>query len=158
MPLLPSDIKLYIVGSQPDDGLVGLAARNSRVVVTGFIDDPYPDIRGSIAMICPIRMGGGIQNKVIESLAVGAVTLISPLAAKAFDDIPASGMRVCDEPQSWADAILNARKNRAPSMAAAEAGRGYARERFSWEAFGTIIGDQIYQGIKRHSSQAETPT
>jgi glycosyltransferase involved in cell wall biosynthesis len=155
MPLLPTDIKLYVVGSQPDDRLVGLAAKNSRVVVTGFIDDPYPDIRGSIAMICPIRMGGGIQNKVIESLAVGAVTLISQLASKAFDDIPSSGMLVCEEPRSWADAILNARKNRSSSLAVAKAGRDYARERFSWEAFGRIIGDQIDQGIKMHLSQAE---
>jgi GT2 family glycosyltransferase len=158
MPLLSSDIRLYIVGSQPDQSLMDAAAKNSRVVVTGFIEDPYPDIKGSMATICPIRMGGGIQNKVIESLSLGAVTLISPLAALAFDSIPDSGMHICDDARSWADKIHWIQSNRGPSLDNAGLGRDYARQRFSWEAYGQLIGDQIEQAIRHRSHRtAQSP-
>ena len=67
----------------------------------GFVDDPYPLIKGSIASICPIQIGGGIQNKVIESMALGVNTLVSPIASTAFKDFEKTGLMLCSNPQEW---------------------------------------------------------
>ena len=58
-----------------------LGKKNLRVDVIGFVDDPYPLISGALASIAPIRLGGGIQNKVLESLAVGANVVVSKMVA-----------------------------------------------------------------------------
>jgi len=109
----------------------------------GFIENPYPLIRGSIASICPIQTGGGIQNKAIESLAVGAITIVSPLAAAAMDAIESGGLIVCNEPLAWADKIIDISKN--PEMYALKRKLGpiYVRNHFSWSAYAAAINDRI---------------
>lgn len=149
LPLLPASIRLYVVGSHPSPRLHALAAENPRVVVKGFMDDPYPGLRGAIASVCPVRMGGGIQNKVLESLAIGAYTLISPLAAVPLDDIESSGMVVCDSPQQWAQVIAAASAEPARNLAARQAGRAYAKARFSWEAYADVLLGSVQAGIAR---------
>lgn len=143
LSLLPESISLYVVGVSPSPSLLKLSLENPRVKVMGFIENPYPLIRGSIASICPIQTGGGIQNKAIESLAVGAITIMSPLAAAAMNDIESGGLIVCDEAIAWAEKIVDISKN--PEMYALnrKLGPTYVQDHFSWNAYAAAINDRI---------------
>lgn len=143
LPSLPDHIKLYVVGADPSARIAKLANQNSRVVVTGFVVDPYPSVRGAIANICPIQMGGGIQNKVIEGLAIGALGLVSSLAADPMPEIEISGLIVCDSPDQWVQAILAAYANREDFESNRDMGRQYARKHFSWEAYINAVKKSI---------------
>lgn len=136
---LPSHIRLYVVGACPSPRVIRLADLNPRVVVTGFVEDPYPLLRGAIASVCPIQMGGGIQNKVIEGLAVGAMGLVSPLAAQPMLDIESSGLVVCDTPEKWARLILDVQQNPHSYETNRSMGREYARKHFSWTAYARTV-------------------
>ena len=140
---LPNHIKLYVVGADPSARITKLANQNSRVIVTGFVDDPYPSLRGAIANICPIQMGGGIQNKVIEGLAIGALGLVSPLAADPMPEIENSGLIVCDEPNQWVQAIMEADANRKIYESNRAIGRVYAQKHFSWESYIVAVKNSI---------------
>lgn len=143
LPSLPDHIKLYVVGADPSVRIAKLANQNSRVVVTGFVVDPYPSVRGAIANICPIQMGGGIQNKVIEGLAIGALGLVSSLAADPMPELKSSGLIVCDSPDQWVQAILAAYANREDFDLNRDMGRQYARKHFSWEAYINAVKKSI---------------
>jgi glycosyltransferase involved in cell wall biosynthesis len=143
LPLLPDHIRLYVVGADPSARITSLANQNSRVIVTGFVDDPYPSLKGAIANICPIQMGGGIQNKVIEGLAIGALGLVSTLAADPMPEIENSGLIICDKPDEWAQAILAADANRKNFESNRATGRVYARKYFSWEAYTKAVKKSI---------------
>lgn len=146
LPLLPAEVRLYVIGFQPAHRILTLAANQTRVVVVGFMENPYPALRGAIASICPLQMGGGIQNKVLESIAVGAYTIISPLAARPLSSLELSGIVVCDKPIEWVDAINAAIA--APDRHRSDRlkGRKYALERFSWVAYGDAVLEQIEFG------------
>ena len=135
LPSLPDHIKLYVVGADPGTRITKLANQNSRVIVTGFVGDPYPSLRGAIANICPIQIGGGIQNKVIEGLAIGALGLVSSLAADPMPEIENSGLIVCDSRDQWVQAILAAYTNHENFDSNRVVGRQYARKHFSWESY-----------------------
>jgi glycosyltransferase involved in cell wall biosynthesis len=148
---LPSHIKLYIVGADPSPRVIRLAERNSRVVVTGFVDDPYPMLRGAIACVCPIQIGGGIQNKVIEGLAIGAVGLISPLAAQPMQDIESSGLVVCHSPEEWARNIMAVYQCPHSLNVNRALGREYAKKNFSWDAYAYVVTQSIEVAAARIS-------
>ena len=132
---LPSHIKLYVIGAEPSGHLLRLARLNQRVEILGFIENPYPLIKGAIANISPIQMGGGIQNKVIEGLAIGALGLVSPLAAVPMKSIEASGLIICRTPEEWVSAIVQASVNPRFYDRNRLMGREYAKAHFSWEAY-----------------------
>ena len=85
MPLLPEDVHFKIVGTHPLPRVKALAS--DRIEVTGFIDDPYPILSGALAVVVPMLIGGGIQNKLLEAMALGCVTINSSHAvARALEN------------------------------------------------------------------------
>jgi glycosyltransferase involved in cell wall biosynthesis len=149
MPLLPDKIKLFIIGSDLSPDIISLSRRNPRIVLTGFLDDPYPAIRSSIACICPMQTGGGIQNKLIEGLAVGAVVISSSRAVSAFPNIHDSGIIVCDAPFAWASAIIEINENPSKFVVNKLKGREYARKYFSWAAYEETMINTINSSLNR---------
>jgi len=140
---LPNEIKLYIVGANPDKRIKSIALHNSRVIVTGFVENPYPLIRGAIANLCPIQMGGGIQNKVIEGLAVGAVGIVSSKAASSMLDFQKTGLFLCDTPDEWAQKIIEIAADRNSYSINRQMGREYANRHFSWSAYINEVKNHI---------------
>lgn len=79
LPLLNKKIKFLIVGANPTKSVLSLAS--NQVVVTGFVDDPYLFLRNSFACVAPMQTGGGIQNKILETMALGKITIATTLGA-----------------------------------------------------------------------------
>jgi glycosyltransferase involved in cell wall biosynthesis len=152
MPLLPQQIRLFIIGSDPSPDIAALAAADPRVQVMGFMDDPYPAIKSSVACICPLQIGGGVQNKMIESMAVGAVTISSSRATTALPNLDQSGILVCDKPDEWAAQILDIRAHPEKYEGNRRMGREYARQQFSWDAYGSAIRSAIDSNVLDEST------
>gem|GEM_PF-190515 len=113
LPILPSDIGFMIIGMNPGPEFTRLAAEsNGRIVVTGFLDDPFTEMTESLAVIAPMQTGGGVQNKMLEALALGCLVLSSRKAASAIgseSDSPC--LLVMEEPEEYVAAILEVQKN-----------------------------------------------
>lgn len=144
---LPSHIRFYIIGAEPCSRILRLQESNPRIVVTGYLDDPYIGLRGAIANVCPIQIGGGIQNKVIEGLAVEALNIVSSLAAKPFQDIETSGLIVCDTSEDWVRFITDASKYPKNYFHKRTQGREYARKHFSWDAYVSTVVQSIKSAV-----------
>jgi glycosyltransferase involved in cell wall biosynthesis len=140
---LPAHIRFYIIGADPCSRILKLQETNPRVIVTGYLSDPYIGIRSSIANVCPIQIGGGIQNKVIEGLAVGALTFVSPLAALPFQNIETSGLIVCATPEDWIRYITIASMQPDDFCCNRVKGREYARKYFSWDSYISSVVQSI---------------
>ena len=51
-------------------------------MVTGFLEDPYVILNSCFCVIAPMQTGGGIQNKVLETMALGKVNVLTTYGAK----------------------------------------------------------------------------
>lgn len=138
LPYLNKDIRLIVIGASPSDEIISLGKNNPRVIVKGFIDDPYPIISGSLASIAPIRLGGGIQNKVLESLAIGANVIVSEMVATSLPDIEDSRVIVCKDKNEWIININNLYGS-VNDPVEKKKKQQYIKKRFTWEAYAKSI-------------------
>jgi hypothetical protein len=86
LPLLSKDIKFKIIGGFPTPEIINLQNKNPQVEILGFVDDPYIILRSCICTVAPMRTGGGLQTKVLTSMAVGSLVILSSNSAKAIED------------------------------------------------------------------------
>jgi sugar transferase (PEP-CTERM/EpsH1 system associated) len=79
----------YIVGAHPSAAVQALASRPG-IVVTGRVSDVRPYIAHADVVVAPLRIGRGIQNKVLEGMAMARPVVATPQALEGIDARPGS--------------------------------------------------------------------
>ncbi len=114
--------RFAIVGRAPTDDVKKLADKQG-VIVTGAVDDIRSWLNAADIVVAPLRIARGIQNKVLEAMAMGKAVIASNCAAEGIDavheehflvadDVAAEGEMVCsllDAPEEVAKLGNNAR-------------------------------------------------
>ena len=122
-------LEFWIVGRNPRKAVTRLAARPG-IMVTGSVPDVRPYLHAAFAAVAPLEIARGIQNKVLEALAMGTPVLASQAVCATFGDHLPEGVTGCASERDYAAAVD--RLARAPHAHAAI--REAARNRFSWAA------------------------
>lgn len=107
-PLLQArrpNMKLLIVGADPSPEMRRLGERPG-VTVTGSVPDVRPFVRRSAAMVAPLAIARGTQNKILEAMAMAVPVITSAIAAGGVDAVPGEHLRVADTPEQLANAVL----------------------------------------------------
>jgi polysaccharide biosynthesis protein PslH len=117
-------LEFVIVGRNPGRPVTDLA-QIPGVSVTGAVSDTRPYIRQALANVAPLRIARGIQNKVLEALAMNKWVLATPAICNTFGDRVPFGIRRCDTAGEYA-AVLQALPPDDPAI------REDARRRFTW--------------------------
>jgi polysaccharide biosynthesis protein PslH len=120
-------LELLLVGRRPTRDVLRLG-RQAGVTVVGAVDDVRPYLRHALAAIAPLRIARGIQNKVLEALAMGKWVLASPEVCQTFAPTLPDGVKRCDKPEDYLDALATLPPPMQLDAQVAEA----ARRRFSW--------------------------
>jgi sugar transferase (PEP-CTERM/EpsH1 system associated) len=121
--------RFYIVGSKPAAAVRALAAVEG-VRVTGRVEDVRPYVAHAHAVVAPLRIARGIQNKVLEALAMEKVVLATPQAWEGIDDFAGRQGCIDASPGVLAAEALRWLGQREP--AAVPAARLLVESRFDW--------------------------
>ena len=97
------DVKFYIVGKSPREEVQMLAAGN--VIVTGFVDDVWDYLKKAMVVVTPMRSGAGLQNKILEALAVGACVVTSDIGFEGLKTAPGQPI-VARDAKEMTEAVL----------------------------------------------------
>jgi sugar transferase (PEP-CTERM/EpsH1 system associated) len=79
------DARFFVVGSRPTREVQQLATADGSVMVTGRVDDVRPFLHHALAAVAPLRIARGIQNKVLEALAMARPVVASPQALEGLE-------------------------------------------------------------------------
>jgi sugar transferase (PEP-CTERM/EpsH1 system associated) len=96
-------VRLVLAGAEPKPAVAALAS--SRVVVTGWVDDMAEEYRRADLFVAPLRMGTGLQNKVLEAMASHLPCVLSPHAFSPLGLPRENHAVVCERPEEYAAAI-----------------------------------------------------
>lgn len=125
-----SKLKFYIVGSKPSDEVKALE-QMAGIHVTGRVADVRPYLKYAAAVVTPMRVARGIQNKVLEAMAMAQVVVTSPQGLEGINAEHGQSVLLAEDIEQWVDLT-----KRAISGEFSEMGH-IAREKvmkdFSWE-------------------------
>ncbi len=77
------EVRLQLVGNNPPDWMRDLT--NEVIEVTGRVPDVQPYLAEGTVFVCPLRIGAGLKNKVLEALAMGIPVVATPLSVDGID-------------------------------------------------------------------------
>jgi len=143
LPRLDQNLTFGIVGAYPTKKVKSLERKYKNVVVTGFVEDPYEIVKSSLCVVAPMQTGGGIQNKVLESMALGTINIVSSLAAKPIAARNTEEFLVIDDPVDIALTINDIYKNPEKYVHIKEKSREYIKANFTWSIYERKIIDVI---------------
>jgi sugar transferase (PEP-CTERM/EpsH1 system associated) len=98
------DARFVIVGSNPS-GAVNALGGIPGVTVTGAVPDIRPYLVDARVAVVPLRISQGIQNKILEALAVGLPVVTTPNAAGGLQGVHELPVTVLEEPGPFADEV-----------------------------------------------------
>jgi len=125
------DAKLLIVGADPSLAIRKLGERPG-VQVTGSVPDVRPYVRRSAAMVAPLNIARGTQNKILEAMAMGVPVVTSEVAAGGVDAVAGEHLFVAKDRAECAEAVLRLMADKSERARLAEAGRTRMLSNHTW--------------------------
>lgn len=163
LPLLRArrpDVKLLIVGADPSPRVQALGGLPG-VTVTGSVPDVRPYVRSSAAMVAPLNIARGTQNKILEAMAMGVPVVASRAAAGGVDARAKQHFLVAGDPRDYANALLSVLENPQERARLAESGRMRMLSHHSWahsmERLDGIIERCLARASQRKLKLTEIP-
>lgn len=135
MPMLKAQwpqTRFYVVGRNPAPSLQSLASPD--VVVTGTVPDVRPYLQHAAAVVAPLRIARGVQNKVLEAMAMARPVVASAQCAGGVDALPETHFLTAADEAEFVRAVGALLADPARGAALGAKGRERVLERYSWDA------------------------
>jgi glycosyltransferase involved in cell wall biosynthesis len=126
------EAELRLVGARPA-GAVRALARGPGVSLAAAVPDMAPELARASVAIIPMRAGSGVQNKVLEAMAVGTPVVATPRAAAALDAQPGEHLLIAEDAEGLAAAALTLLRDPARARTLARAARALVEQRYRWD-------------------------
>lgn len=127
------DAAFEVVGRNP---IARVRALNQLpgVTVAGSVPDVRKHLAASAAVVAPLRIARGVQNKVLEAMASARAVVCSPEAARGVVARDGEHLLIAREPRQWVSHIESLMTNPLLRRRLADAGRIQVQTRYNWEA------------------------
>ena len=143
------NLRLSIVGADPVPGVRKLGELPG-VTVTGSVPDVRPYVRRSAAMVAPLKIARGTQNKILEAMAMGVPVVTSPAAAGGVDAVPHKHLLVAKDHAEQCAALLRVLDDADERQRLALAGRARVLSHHAWPASMRRLDDIIERTLSSH--------
>jgi sugar transferase (PEP-CTERM/EpsH1 system associated) len=135
LPLIHAQMpeaSFVICGSRPVRAVRRLARRRG-VSVTGQVPDTRPYLDSAEVFVAPLRMARGIQNKVLEALAMGLPCVASITAAGGTVIVDGEGILRASEPDEFAEHVLHLLRDEKFRLDVARKARASVEAHYRWD-------------------------
>ena len=132
------DLRFRIVGRNPTRAVRALAAERG-VEVTGSVADVRPYLAAAAAAVAPLRVARGIQNKVLEAMAMGVPVVATSAALAGLAADPADGARRADDADAFVREVHALVTDPAWRRRCAAAARAHVERHHRWQDHGARL-------------------
>jgi sugar transferase (PEP-CTERM/EpsH1 system associated) len=128
------DVKFYVVGSNPTEELNALAKASPNIVVTGYVDQVQPYMAQAAVFVAPMRIARGVQNKILEAMAMGVPVVTSSLGHEGISAVPGTDIFVEDEAESFANRVIDLMRDDGLRLTTSVNARRVVEQSYCWSA------------------------
>ncbi len=148
-------VRAYFVGTSPPQALKAIAGPD--IVVAGDVPDVRPYLRFAGAVIAPLRIARGVQNKVLEAMALQKPVVATWEATRALGVHSGTHLWIANDAQQFANATVSALKG-SDRDAVAQAGRDYVTQNHGWRPILQMLDSELDRVRRaRVSDQSQQP-
>ena len=127
------DAQFLIVGAKPT-GNVQRLGDEPGVIVTGRVESTAAYLAHAQAGVAPLQIARGIQNKVLEAMAMALPVVVSKGAMTGISATSGEQLICADAPQQWIDACVSLARNPGEARRMGQAARKLMLDVYNWEA------------------------
>jgi glycosyltransferase involved in cell wall biosynthesis len=150
--MLP-DVELIIAGRNPRAELTEIARQDSKITVTGFVEDLRPYLERAMVYVAPVHVASGMQNKVLEALAMQVPVVTTPVVSDGLrvDEGIDPPVRVADSPEAFAQQTVHLLKSSNDRELLMEQGRRYVENHFNWQRSAKILEEMCEAAVEKRN-------
>jgi polysaccharide biosynthesis protein PslH len=137
-------VRFFAVGQDPPKELLDLAARDSQIVVTGYVNDIRPLVWDATVYVVPLRVGGGTRLKVLDAMAMGKAMVSTSIGCEGLEVLPDKHLLVADSPVQFADKTVKLLRDPSHRSTLGRSARELVERRYSWR----MIGGQLLEAYR----------
>ncbi|MCB1876794.1 MAG: TIGR03087 family PEP-CTERM/XrtA system glycosyltransferase [Chromatiales bacterium] len=125
-------LAFVIVGSRPGPEVQGLT-EIPGVTVTGTVPDVRPYLAHCDAAVIPLRIARGIQNKVLEAMAMGKPVVTTRAAFEGIDAKPEQDLLLADDEAQLIKQCERLLNGQVDTRRMGDSARNVIVEKYDWE-------------------------
>ncbi|MGE0410362.1 MAG: TIGR03087 family PEP-CTERM/XrtA system glycosyltransferase [Amphiplicatus sp.] len=126
-------VRFAIIGPRPVRAVKALSSRDG-VAVTGRVDDVRPFLQHAKAVVAPLRVARGVQNKVLEGMAMARAIVATPAANQGVGATPGSEILLAADADAFAEAVIGLLRDGRCRARLGAAARARILKDFQWPA------------------------
>lgn len=132
LPQLPKETKVKIVGASPSKEVQKLSS--SQVKVVGYVDDIKAAYTSAVVFVAPMFIGTGLQNKLLESMALGIPCVTTSLANNALGAKPEEEILIADDVFSFVKQVQRLQTDPELHHKISQNGRAFILQNYPWDS------------------------
>lgn len=125
------EVRFTIVGSNPTPAVRELAAIDG-ITVTGFVDDVRPYYQAADICVIPLRLARGVQNKVLESMAMGKTVVTTSKANAGIQAIDGEHLQVANTAEQFIRSMTGLLNEEASRLRLGQSAREFVVANYNW--------------------------
>lgn len=122
---------LTIAGSSPSKRIQRYAIGHG-IEVTGHVPDMRVCLRNARVAACPVSVGAGVQNKVLEAMAMGKPVVATSKACQALSVVDGEHVLIADQQEDFAEALVRIIRDDDLAGRLGRNGREYVDNNHNW--------------------------
>jgi sugar transferase (PEP-CTERM/EpsH1 system associated) len=123
--------RFHVVGRNPSGEVAALACKS--VVIYGAVADVRPYLQHASAVVAPLRVARGLQNKILEAMAMAQPVIAEAACARAIGAGAEQGLLAASGAQAFFDALRSLLESPAAATTKGLMARAFVRDQFRWD-------------------------
>ena len=130
-PLINQEHSIILSGASPHQRIKDLG-QNKNITVTGWVDDIRTSYASAKIFVAPLFIGTGLQNKLLEAMAMGLPCVTTPLVNNALKAKNGKEILIAENAVEFAEHINTLLNNKKTYEQISTHGKAYVAKEFSW--------------------------
>ncbi len=130
-------------GAEPAKALIALQHKTKRFEILANCKDIRKAYLSGNIFLAPMKIGTGLQNKLLEAMALGIPSITTQLANNALKAKPDVSILISETPEGFVNQILQLKDQEFYDLISSN-GKNYIKENFNW----TIVTQPLIEAIK----------
>jgi glycosyltransferase involved in cell wall biosynthesis len=128
------DASVIFAGANPPREMLDWAARDSSVMVTGFVDSLFEYYFKSTVFVAPMFIGGGVITKIIEAMFCGCPVVTTDIGNEGIGAEGGKHIMIANNKTEFIEAVSLLFKNEKLKSEISESARQFAQSRYEFDA------------------------